>query len=165
MNLRLSGRLLARKALLNFIGQAVPLLVGVVTIPFTVQGLGTERFGLLVLEEQAHDSRHNAICAPIAPYEATRREVQEMVSQYGGFILVYVATPPEVCEARDPKGLYAKARAGLIKNFTGIDDPYEPPEDPEVVVDASRMTPEEAVQRILAYLEEKGYISRSRKGE
>jgi sulfate adenylyltransferase len=57
------------------------------------------------------------------------------------------------------------ARAGLIKNFTGIDDPYEPPEGPDVVVDASRMTPEEAVQRILAYLEEKGYISRSRKGD
>ena len=101
-----------------------------------------------------------AICAPIAPYEATRREVREMISQYGGFILVYVATPLEVCEARDPKGLYAKARAGLIENFTGISDPYEPPGNAEVVIDASKVTPEEGVQRILSYLEEKGFIRR-----
>jgi len=83
-----------------------------------------------------------------------------MISQYGGFILVYVATPLEVCEARDPKGLYAKARAGLIENFTGISDPYEPPGNAEVVIDASKVTPEEGVQRILSYLEEKGFIRR-----
>lgn len=100
-----------------------------------------------------------AICAPIAPYDATRREVREMISQYGGFILVYVATPLEVCEKRDRKGLYAKARAGLIKGFTGIDDPYEPPEDAEIVIDTSQLSPEEAAERILDYLRKEGYIT------
>ena len=71
-----------------------------------------------------------AICAPIAPYAETRREVRSMVEPHGGFIEVYVATPLEICEQRDRKGLYAKARAGLIKGFTGISDPYEEPEKP-----------------------------------
>ena len=104
-------------------------------------------------------NRGIAICAPIAPYRATRREVREMISQYGGFVEVYVATPLEVCEARDRKGLYAKARAGLIKNFTGIDDPYEPPEKAEVVIDTTQMSPEKAAQRVLDYLKEQGYLS------
>ena len=99
-----------------------------------------------------------AICAPIAPYEATRREVREMISQYGGFILVYVATPLEVCEQRDRKGLYAKARVGLIKDFTGISDPYEPPENPDVVIDTTELSPEEAAQHILEYLHKQGYL-------
>ena len=71
-----------------------------------------------------------AICAPIAPYAATRRRVREMVKPYGGFLEIYVSTPIEVCEARDRKGLYAKARAGMLKGFTGIDDPYEVPQTP-----------------------------------
>jgi sulfate adenylyltransferase len=99
-----------------------------------------------------------AICALIAPYRATRREVRELISQHGGFVEVYVATPLEVCEARDRKGLYAKARAGLIKNFTGIDDPYEPPEAPEIVIDTSQLSAEEAAQRILDHLKEQGYL-------
>jgi len=99
-----------------------------------------------------------AICAPIAPYNAIRRQVREMISQYGGFIEVYVATPLEVCERRDRKGLYAKARAGLIKDFTGISDPYEPPEDPEVTIDTSRLAPEEAAEHILDFLRREGYI-------
>ncbi len=102
-----------------------------------------------------------AICALIAPYRSIRREVRELISQHGGFVEVYVATPLEVCEARDRKGLYAKARAGLIKNFTGIDDPYEPPENPEVIIDTTQMTPEEAAQRILSYLQEQGYLPRA----
>jgi len=73
---------------------------------------------------------------------------------------VYVATPLEVCEKRDRKGLYAKAEAGLIKDFTGISDPYEPPQDAEVVVDASRMSPKEGGQQILSCLKEKGLIRR-----
>ncbi|MEE9141314.1 MAG: bifunctional sulfate adenylyltransferase/adenylylsulfate kinase, partial [Gammaproteobacteria bacterium] len=76
-----------------------------------------------------------AICAPIAPYAATRRHLRQMIDAHGGFIEVHVSTPLEVCEERDRKGLYAKARAGLIKEFTGINDPYEVPDDPEVVVD------------------------------
>ncbi len=103
-------------------------------------------------------NRGIAICALIAPYRSTRREVRELISQYGGFIEVYVATPLEVCEQRDRKGLYAKARAGLIRQFTGIDDPYEPPERPEVVVDTSRMTADEAAHQVLLYLEKEGYI-------
>ena len=70
-----------------------------------------------------------AICAPIAPYASIRRRVREMVEAYGSFVEIYVATPLEVCEQRDTKGLYAKARAGLLTQFTGIDDPYEVPED------------------------------------
>ena len=100
-----------------------------------------------------------AICAPIAPYDATRRQVRDMISQYGGFILVYVATPLEVCEKRDRKGLYAKARAGLIKDFTGISDPYEPPEDAEIVIDTSQLSPEEATEIILDCLRKEGYLT------
>ncbi len=103
-----------------------------------------------------------AICAPIAPYSATRREVCEMISQYGGFVEVYVSTPLEVCESRDRKGLYAKARAGLIKNFTGIDDPYEAPDNQDVVVDASSVSAEEAAHQIFLHLERKGFIGRKR---
>ncbi|WP_290651535.1 bifunctional sulfate adenylyltransferase/adenylylsulfate kinase [Aquisalimonas sp.] len=99
-----------------------------------------------------------AICAPIAPYRATRREVREMVSQGGGFVEVYVATPLEVCEERDRKGLYAKARAGQIKHFTGIDDPYEEPEHAEVVVDTSRYSADELAQQVILHLERQGFI-------
>jgi len=99
-----------------------------------------------------------AICAPIAPYAATRRLVRDMISPLGGFIEIYVATPIEVCEARDRKGLYAKARAGLIKGFTGIDDPYEAPENAEVVINSAELTADLAAHRILITLEKLGYI-------
>lgn len=102
-----------------------------------------------------------AICAPIAPYAATRAQVRAMIEPYGGFVEVYVATPLAVCEARDRKGLYARARAGLIEGFTGISDPYEPPEAAELVIDTSQLSPEEAVARILAYLVEAGHLSES----
>jgi sulfate adenylyltransferase len=100
-----------------------------------------------------------AICAPIAPYDATRREIRRMIEGRGGFILVHVATPLEVCEARDRKGLYARARAGIVKEFTGISDPYEEPTDAEVVIDTSHCTPVEAVQQILLHLEHEGYLA------
>jgi sulfate adenylyltransferase len=99
-----------------------------------------------------------AICAPIAPYTATRRQVREMIEPCGGFIEVHVATPLPVCEARDRKGLYAKARAGLIKGFTGISDPYEDPESPEVRVDTTELTPDLIAHRILVKLESLGFI-------
>ncbi len=99
-----------------------------------------------------------AICAPIAPYAAVRREVRAMVERCGGFVLVHVDTPLEVCEARDRKGLYAKARAGLIKEFTGISDPYEAPDDADVVIDTTDTTPEEAAQAIILHLEKEGYL-------
>ena len=81
-----------------------------------------------------------------------------MIEPLGGFTLVHVATPLEVCEQRDRKGLYAKARAGIIKEFTGISDPYEEPEDAEVVIDTTDTSPEEAAQAILLHLEREGYV-------
>ena len=99
-----------------------------------------------------------AICAPIAPYDATRKDVRGMVEAGGGFILVHVATPLDECEARDRKGFYAKARAGIIKEFTGISDPYEEPLDAELVIDTKDLTPEEAAQEIILHLEREGYI-------
>jgi sulfate adenylyltransferase len=99
-----------------------------------------------------------ALCAPIAPYAKTRRLVREMIEPNGGFMEIYVATPIEVCEARDRKGLYAKARAGLIKGFTGIDDPYEAPEHAEMVVDTSELTPDIIAHRIIVKLESLGFI-------
>ena len=99
-----------------------------------------------------------AICAPIAPYEATRQAVRQMIEPFGGFILVHVATPLDVCEKRDRKGLYAKARAGIVKEFTGISDPYEAPGKAEVVIDTAKLTPEEAAQAIILHLEREGFI-------
>jgi sulfate adenylyltransferase len=103
-------------------------------------------------------NRGIAICAPIAPYANTRREIRKEIEAHGGFIEVHVATPLEECERRDRKGMYAKAKAGLIKGFTGVDDPYEIPETPEVRIDTSGITPDEAAQEILLFLGQKGYI-------
>jgi sulfate adenylyltransferase len=99
-----------------------------------------------------------AICAPIAPYEESRQHNRQVIGRYGGYIEVYVSTPLAICEQRDRKGMYAKARAGLVKGFTGIDDPYEPPSNPELTIDTSDVTPEGAAQEILLFLAEQGYI-------
>ena len=99
-----------------------------------------------------------AICAPIAPYAATRRQVRETISPGGGFLETYVSTPIEVCEKRDRKGPSAMARAGKIKGFTGIDDPYEVPENAEIVIDTSELSPDLAAHRILLTLEKHGYV-------
>lgn len=93
-----------------------------------------------------------AICAPIAPYASARTEARQLVQAHGRFVEIHVSTPLEVCEARDRKGLYAAARAGKIKGFTGIDDPYEIPETPELRVDTSETTVAEAAERIVAWL-------------
>jgi len=100
-----------------------------------------------------------AICAPIAPYESVREYVRELNDQYGSFIEIHVATPLEECEKRDRKGLYAKARKGEIKQFTGISDPYEEPVNPEIKIDTSSLTPMEAAQEIMLYLLREGYIA------
>ncbi len=100
-----------------------------------------------------------AICAPIAPYASVRREVRAIIEPSGGFVLVYAATPLEVCEQRDRKGLYAKARAGLIPRFTGISDPYEPPEDAEVVLHTEKMSPEQAADLVIQHLEVEGFLA------
>jgi sulfate adenylyltransferase len=99
-----------------------------------------------------------AICAPIAPYDATRKHVRGLIEPVGGFILVHVSTSLDVCEQRDRKGLYAKARAGVLKEFTGISDPYEQPVDAEVVINTADLTPEEAAQEIILHLEREGFV-------
>jgi sulfate adenylyltransferase len=99
-----------------------------------------------------------AICAPIAPYTAMRRDARETVEQYGSFIEIHVATSLEVCESRDRKGLYAKAREGIIPEFTGISDPYDLPEHPEIRIDTAGKSPMQAVQEIMLYLLREGYI-------
>ena len=106
-------------------------------------------------------NRGIAICAPIAPYTAMRRGVRKNIEQYGAFIEIYVATSLEVCEQRDRKGLYAKARKGIIPEFTGISDPYEEPESPEIKIDTADMTPIQAAQDIYLYLVREGYLQTS----
>jgi sulfate adenylyltransferase len=103
-------------------------------------------------------NRGVAICAPIAPYENTRAEIRKTIEAYGGFIEIHVATPIEVCEKRDRKGMYAKARAGLIKGYTGVDDPYEDPQSPELSIDTTEITPDEAAQQIMLLLQQEGFI-------
>lgn len=120
------------------------------------RNLNIERIGFVASEITKNGGI--AVCAPIAPYRATRRKVRQMAEAFGGFVLIYVSTPLEVCEKRDRKGLYAKARAGLIKDFTGIDDPYEAPEKAEVVIDTQKLSPELAAHRIIVKLENMGYI-------
>ena len=95
-----------------------------------------------------------AVIAAIAPYEAAREEARTLVEKHGRFVLVHLSTPLEVCEERDVKGLYAKARAGEIPGFTGVSDPYEPPSRAEVVVDTSVTPLEESVTRIRAAMAE-----------
>jgi sulfate adenylyltransferase len=107
----------------------------------------------------AEIARHNGtvICAAISPYSQTRNEVKGMIG-HDRFIEVYVDTPLEICEQRDIKGLYAKARAGEIKGFTGIDDPYEAPRDPEVRIDTVNQSPEECAFQIIGYLRDRGFL-------
>jgi len=99
-----------------------------------------------------------AICSCIAPYDAVRREVRAMIEPDGGFFLVHVATPLAVCELRDVKGLYAKARAGILPQFTGISDPYEVPTNAEITIDTTRMSPERAAQQILSHISRRGFL-------
>ena len=99
-----------------------------------------------------------ALCAPIAPYEWVREHNRKRISGVGGYILVHVSTPIEVCEQRDRKGLYAKARAGIIKEFTGISDPYEEPLNADLSIDTTDISPGEAANQIILHLESMGYI-------
>lgn len=103
-----------------------------------------------------------AIAAAISPYKAVRQEVREMI---GDFVEVYVKASLETCIQRDVKGLYKKALAGEIKQFTGVSDPYEPPENPEVICDTERETPQESAAKIVAYLEQAGYVTANGKAE
>jgi sulfate adenylyltransferase len=100
-----------------------------------------------------------AICAAVSPYRATRNDVRNLTAQ-GHFIEVYVDTPLDVCEKRDVKGMYAKARRGEIKGFTGIDDAYEPPLYPEIILDTTSNTLEKNAFLLLEYLTERGFVLR-----
>jgi sulfate adenylyltransferase len=119
--------------------------------------LNIARIGFVAAEIARHGGI--AICAPIAPFAAARAQVRQMVSEVGDFFLIYVATPVEVCEARDRKGLYAKARAGLIGQFTGVSDPYEEPVDAELAIDTATVSRPEAVQAVLRMLTSGGWLA------
>jgi len=118
--------------------------------------LNIARIGYVAAEVARHGGI--AICAPIAPYAAARAGVRRMVSETGDFILVHVSTPLEVCEARDRKGLYAQARAGVIGSFTGISDPYEVPDDADLAIDTSKLSRPDAVAAVLGYLTRGGWL-------
>jgi sulfate adenylyltransferase len=124
--------------------------------------LNIRRIGWVAAEIARHGGL--AICCPIAPYAAARAHARELArAAGGGFTLVWVATPLEVCEARDRKGWYAKARAGQLTGMTGIDDPYEEPTDADLVIDTSDLTVEAAIHRVLAHLAEGGWIDPRRR--
>jgi len=113
------------------------------------------RIGFVASEIVRHGG--GVICAAVSPYAATRNECRSMIGN-DQFIEIFVNTPLEICEQRDVKGMYRQAREGLIKNFTGVNDPYEPPLSPEIVIDAVNQTPEENAERILAYLVARGFV-------
>jgi len=116
------------------------------------------RIGFVAAEVARHGGL--AICAPIAPYAATRAEVRRLVGAAGGeFVLVHVATPLAECERRDRKGLYARARAGLITEFTGISDPYEEPTDADLALDTTDLSVDEAVSRVVDLLGDRGWLA------
>jgi sulfate adenylyltransferase len=119
--------------------------------------LNVSRIGYVAAEISKHGGV--AICAPIAPYDDVRKNVRRTVVEHGGnFLLIHVATPLDVCEGRDRKGLYAAARAGKIKEFTGISDPYEEPTDADMTLNTTDFTPEELANQILLHLEKEEFI-------
>ncbi|MCD8542940.1 MAG: adenylyl-sulfate kinase [Gammaproteobacteria bacterium] len=99
-----------------------------------------------------------AICAPIAPYANTRRQVREMIEAYGVFIEIYISTSLALCESRDRKGLYKKARSGVIKEFTGISDPYDVPDKADIVINTAEHSIEQEVDMIIHRLQALGYV-------
>jgi sulfate adenylyltransferase len=147
-------------------GRSVSMIDGDVARRLLSSGLGFSRadrdLNVLRIGWVASEvTRHGgiAICAPIAPFAATRAEVRRMVEAHGGFVLVHVSTPLAVCEQRDRKGLYAKARAGLIPAFTGVSDPYEIPDDADIRVDTSTVAVDDAVGSILGHIEREGWLA------
>jgi sulfate adenylyltransferase len=119
--------------------------------------MNIRRIGWVAAEVARHGGL--ALCCPIAPYAAARATARQLAREAGaGFVLVHVATPLEVCEARDRKGLYARARAGEITGMTGIDDPYEEPTDADLTVDTAELTVDAAVNQVLAHLSRAGWI-------
>jgi sulfate adenylyltransferase len=151
-------------ALLLERGRQITVLDGDVVRTHLSKGLGFSRadrdtnilrIGFVASEIVRHHGV--ALCAAVSPYRAARNEARKMVGEEN-FLMVYVDTPIEVCERRDAKGMYAKARRGEIKGFTGVDDPYEPPIDPEITLDTVAFTPEQNARKIIAHLEERGFL-------
>ena len=145
-------------------GRQITLLDGDVVRTHLSKGLGFSRedrdTNILRIGFVASEiSRHNgvAICAAISPYLMARNEVRKMVGA-DRFVEIFVDTPIEVCEQRDVKGLYAKARRGQLTGFTGVDDPYEAPIDPEIVLDTVSYSPAENAQKVVQFLEERGFL-------
>ncbi len=158
-----SGKSTTAAALVPLIrarGREVTVLDGDVVRTHLSRGLGfsredrdinVRRIGFVAAEVARHGGI--SVCSVVSPYRATRDEVRAMVGP--GFIEVFVDTPIEVCEARDVKGLYAQARGGTLTGMTGIDDPYEPPIAPEMVLTTIDATPEENARRVLELLDER----------
>jgi sulfate adenylyltransferase len=145
-------------------GRQVTLLDGDVVRTHLSKGLGFSkedrdanilRIGFVAAEIVRHGGA--VVCAAVSPYRATRDAVREMIGA-SNFIEVFVDTPLETCESRDPKGMYAQARRGAIKNFTGIDDPYEAPASPELILDTTHVTAEANAARIVSTLAQRGFI-------
>jgi sulfate adenylyltransferase len=145
-------------------GRQVTVLDGDVVRTHLSKGLGfgkedrdinIRRIGYVAAEIVRHGGV--SMCAAVSPYRAARNDVRNMVGTHH-FVEVFVDTPLEVCEVRDVKGMYAKARRGEIKDFTGVDDPYEPPLHPEITLDTTKHTPEENARLIFDYLAGKGFI-------
>ena len=145
-------------------GKQVTVLDGDVVRTHLSKGLGFSkedrdtnilRIGFVAAEVVRHGGL--AICAAVSPYRATRDAVRAMVGSEN-FIEIFVDTALEVCEGRDIKGMYAKARRGEIKDFTGIDDPYEPPLEPEITLDTVARTPEENARAIVQELVGRGFV-------
>jgi adenylyl-sulfate kinase len=115
-----------------------------------------ERIGWVASRITRHGGA--AVVSAISPYEETRERAREMVEEYGTFVCIFVKASVEECAKRDIKGLYAKAFAGEIKGFTGVDDPYEEPDSPELVIDTESEDPHESAARVVAFLEARGLI-------
>ena len=162
-----SGKSATARALTDLLlerGKQLTVLDGDVVRTHLSKGLGFSaedrdtnimRIGFVAGEIVRHGG--NVICAAISPYRNARNEARKLVPE-GSFMMTYVDTSLEVCEARDVKGLYAMARRGEIKGFTGVDDPYEAPINPEITVTGDEVTPEENALKIIAYLEEQGFL-------
>jgi len=121
------------------------------------RSLNVQRVGFIASEIMKH--RGLVLCALIAPYEEDRAKNRRMIQTHGNYIEIYVNTPVSECEKRDPKGLYAKYRSGALKGLSGMDDPYEPPLHPEIEIDTSKFSIEEAGELIMEYLAAHGFIS------
>ena len=164
-----AGKTTLARALAQYVGQssprAVTLLDGdeVRRVLSSELGYSREHRRINVLRHgyiAAELCRHGALvlCALIAPYAADRAEMRRMISAHGQFIEIHLSTPLAVCEQRDPKGLYARARAGQLAHMTGVDDPYESPQHPELALDTSTLDVPHAVTRVIACLERAGVL-------